>query len=277
MKTDIFQLQVLPVTDILPHEDFDDSRTKPLCETIRKAGYIANPVIVAPIGNDEYLELDGMNRLASFKYMGLPTIITQIIDYNDQENVELSSWIHLFCCDKKDFLRYLSKIKGLFIKEGKIENIGHRYIKEAGLGRLCTLVCRDRSVYLISANGNLSNKIKLLDKVVNYYRKKIIRDVLPSTVVYSGVDLLFKEHTDCKLLVVFPTFTRHQIVEVVRNGQLFPPGITRHIIKRRCLNLNLPLSMFGKNKKLEEQNKLLEDLLLHRKFRVYEEPTIYFE
>lgn len=277
MKTDVFQLQIVPVGNILPHEDFDNSRTKPLCESIKKDGYIANPVIVAPIGKEKYLELDGMNRLASFQYMGLPSIITQIIDYNDQENVELSSWTHLFCCEKKDFLDYLSKTEGLLVKEGRIENIGYRYIKEEGLGRLCTLVCRDKSVYLISTNGKLTQKIKMLDKVVNYYRKKIVRDVLPTVSAYSNIDILFKEHTDCQLMVAFPTFTRHQIVEVVKNGQLFPPGITRHIIKRRCLNLNLPLSMFEKKYSLAQQNKRLEDLLLRRKFRVYEEPTIYFE
>jgi hypothetical protein len=78
-------------------------------------------------------------------------------------------------------------------------------------------------------------------------------------------------------MMIFPTFTRHQIVAMVKANVMFPPGITRHIIKRRCLHLNLPLGVFEGKKSIDERNRQLEKHLQGRSFRLYEEPTIYFE
>src|SRR3990167_4547707 len=96
MKTDIFHLQIIPIKNILPHEEFDEKRTHPLVSRLRKDGYLANPIIVAALGEGKHLQLDGMNRFSAFKMMKIPTILAQIIDYNDQDIVELSSWAHLF-------------------------------------------------------------------------------------------------------------------------------------------------------------------------------------
>ncbi len=276
MKNDIFHLQIILIKDILVHEEYDEARARPLIKRIKEAGYLANPIIVASLNDHKYLQLDGMNRLSAFRLMGKKSIVAQVIDYNDQEIVELSSWTHLFHAEKDSFINYLKKDSGISVKSGRMENIGHRYIREEGLGRLCTMVSRDRSVYLISTNGNLADKIKKLHYLVSYYKKKIIRDVLPCTPLHCDYDLLFKEHP-CNIMIVFPTFTRHQIMETVRTGQIFPAGVTRHIVKRRCLSVNIPLGLFDNKKTLEDQNNQLEKLLSTRPFRVYEEPTVFFE
>ena len=276
MKNDIFHLQVIPIKEILVHEVFDESRAKPLVEQIKEAGFLANPIIVASLDDHQYLQLDGMNRLSAFRLMSKKSIVAQVIDYNDQESVELSSWTHLFPSEKEKFFKYLKKDGSIFIKSGRMEDIGHRYIKEEGLGRLCTMVCRDRSVYLISTDGDMAEKIKKLNYLVSYYKKKIVRDVLPCTPLHCDYDLLFKEHP-CNNMIVFPTFTRHQIVETVRKGQIFPAGVTRHIVKRRCLSVNVPLGLFDNKKTLKDQNEQLEKLLSARSYRVYEEPTVFFE
>lgn len=276
MKTDVFHLQIVPINDILAHEKFDDSRAIPLVARLKKDGFLANPIIVAEIEGNKYLQLDGMNRFSAFKMLGLHSILTQIIDYNDQEEVELSSWVHLFSFVKEDLLKRISQIKDLVVKPGRMEHVGHRYIKVEGLGRLCTVVAQDGSVYLVSSRGTLGDKIDQLNSLVSLYDQKIKRDVLPQHPREGDVKMLFAEYPAGGIMVVFPTFTRHQIVEIVRQNKLFPPGITRHIIKRRCLALNIPLGFFD-GKTVEEQNKLFEEMLAKRRFRLYEEPTVYFE
>lgn len=277
MKTDIFHLQIVPLSDILVHEEFDDSRAYPLMERLKKDQFLANPIIVAGIEGGKFLQLDGMNRYSAFKMLGITSILTQIIDYNDQEEVELSSWSHLFGEDEEKLIRALSEMKDIKVRKGKMEDVGHRYVKEEGMARLCTIVTYDGAVYLLASSGDLVSKIDQLNKIVSLYDKKIVRDVLPPHPNSTDLKMLFEEHPDTSMMVVFPTFTRHQIVEVVRKGKLFPPGITRHIIKRRCLAVNAPLSLFNREKNIAEQNKIFEDMLGKRKFRLYEEPTIYFE
>lgn len=277
MKTNIFHLQIVPITDILPHEEFDQSRAYPLVERLRKERKLVNPILITPINNGKFLQLDGMNRFSAFKILGLRSIVCQIIDYNDQETVELSSWSHLFTASKAKFLIFLTKKCGLIVKPSNIDQVGHRYIKEEGMGRLCTLCRSDKSVYLVSTKGNLLEKIDKLKKLVSYYKEKITRDALPSNPNAGDLEIQFREHPSSNMMVVFPTFTRHQIIEIINKGKLFPAGITRHLIRRRCLNVNLPLSLFDKKKGLIEQNKELEKILTKRSFRLYEEPTIYFE
>lgn len=277
MKTYIFHLQIIPIKDILPHEKYDDLRARPLAEKIKKEGCLVNPILVASLNGGKYLQLDGMNRFSAFKILGLSSILSQIIDYNDQETVELSSWVHLFTGSKKDYLDFIERNSSFIIKPGKFEHVGHRYIKEDGLGRLCTVCCNDGTVYLFSTNGNLSDKIDRLNTLVSFYEKRIVRDVLPMHPNRQDIDLLFSEHPEADIIMIFPTFTRHQIIDIVKKGKLFPAGITRHIIKNRCLNVQAPLNVFDSSKSIEQQNKMLKEMLGERKFRIYEEPTIYFE
>lgn len=276
MKTHVFQLQVIPTEDIITHEEYDQRRAAPLIEKIEHEKFLTNPIVVARLDDHKYLQLDGMNRLQVFKILGIPYILAQIIDYNDQESVELSSWVHLFQSRLDDFLAYLQE-NGLEVKDGLDENIGHRYIKEEGLGRLCTIVTKDVKVYLVVTSGNLYEKIKVLNKVVDFYKDKIIRDVLPVDPDEGDIKDIYKAHTDTNTMVIFPTFTRHQIVDVVRKKGVFPPGITRHIIKRRCLNIKIPITFFRQKLALKELNAKLEERLTKRPFRVYEESTVYFE
>ena len=145
------------------------------------------------------------------------------------------------------------------------------------MARLCTIVNIDSTVYHLASSGDLVSKIDQLNRIVSLYDKKIERDVLPPHPNSGDIDVLFKEHPATSMMVVFPTFTRHQIVEIVRKDKLFPPGITRHIIKRRCLAVNVPLALFDNGINIEGQNQKLEEMLAKRKFRLYEEPTVYFE
>lgn len=276
MQTQIFHLKIISVKDILVHEDFDENRAAPLVDNLKKEQYLSNPILVASLGNSKYLQLDGMNRFCAFKRLGLSAILAQIIDYNDQETVELSSWIHLFTDRQNKFMKYLKKIKEISLKKGNLDMVGHRYIREDGTGRLCTVVTDKNEVFLLYANDNLSQKVNLLRKVVSFYQDGIVRDVLPDGSERGQLRLPFAEHPNTDTMVIFPTFTRHQIVDVVKLGGLFPSGITRHIIKRRCLNVKVPLSLFLE-KSLVKQNEELEKILELKKFRVYEEPTVYFE
>jgi hypothetical protein len=283
VQTDIFHLSIIPIKDILPHEEFDESRAKPLVDKLKKEKQLTNPIIIASLNNGKYLQLDGMNRFSAFKMLGFKSILAQIIDYNDQDTVELSSWVHLFSSSKEKCLKYLESIGGISVKPGKMENVGHRYIKEEGFGRLCTLCCSNGEVFLISTNGNLLDKIGKLNQIVSFYKDRIVRDVLPADTNKGDIEFLLKEHShSClipgeSMMIVFPTFTRHQIIETVKRGKLFPAGITRHIIRRRCLNIDAPLTLFDNHQSIEKQNKELEKMLSCRLFRLYEEPTIYFE
>jgi hypothetical protein len=277
MKTDRFQLEVISIKDILVHEELDPSNSKELVDFLKKSQNLSNPIIVASLGEKKYIQLDGMNRIYSFKTLGLKTITAQIVDYNNQEEIELSSWLHILKGDIKEFLNFIKEDKSLVISQGKMDQVGHRYIKEKDFGRLCTIITSKKEVFFISTGGNFSEKIKRMNYIVYFYKKNISRGVLPYTLNHDNVKVFFKQYPDDNIIIIFPTFTPQQIIESAKSGVLLPTGITRHLVKCRVLNINLPLSLFNNKKSLKEQNEEQDKILLQKRSRLYEEATINFE
>ena len=232
---------------------------------------------MASLGGKKYLQLDGMNRIHSFKTLGIKTITAQIVDYNDQEKIELSSWLHILKGDIKEFLNFIKKDKSLIVSQGKMDQVGHRYIKEKDFGRLCSIVTDKKEVFFISTGGNFSEKIKRMNYLVSFYKNNLSRGALPYTLNHDSIKKFFKQYSDDNIIVIFPTFTPQQIIESAKSGVLLPTGITRHLVKGRVLNIDLPLSLFNNKKSPKEQNEEQDKILLKKRSRLYEEATVNFE
>ena len=254
MKTDRFQLEVIRIEDILVHEELDSSNSKELVSFLKKSQTLSNPIIVAALGGKKYIQLDGMNRIHSFKTLGIKTITAQIVDYNNQEAIELSSWLHIFNGNVKNFLKFIKKDETLVIGQGKMDQVGHRYIKEKDFGRLCTVVTNKKEVFFISTGSSFSEKINRMNHLVSFYKNNLSRGALPYTLNHDSIKVFFKQYPDDNIIVIFPTFTPQQIIESAKSGVLLPTGITRHLVKGRVLNINLPLSLFDNKKSMKEQN-----------------------
>ena len=285
MKTDRFHLEIIPIKNIIVHEESDTSRSHDLIAKLKKSGLFTDPIIVASLGNGKYLQLDGMNRINCFKKLGIKNILCQIVDYSNQEEIELSSWIHLFKANREDFFKHIRKNKDLVIKRADLEQIGPRYIKEKDFGRLVTVVDKKEGSFLVLTAGEFTEKIKRLNYIVNFYKDSITRSILPFNMTARNIRLFFYEHPhlnfydnpDTNIMVVFPNFTPQQIVTVVQSGEVIPAGISRHIVKGRCLNVNLPMKFFDNSKSVLELNRLLDRYLRNKNVRFYEETTIHFE
>jgi hypothetical protein len=277
MKTDRFHLLVIPIKDILVHEELDPSNSQELISFLKKSQNLSNPIIVASLGQKKYLQLDGMNRIFSFKSLGIKTITGQVVDYNNQEEIELSSWLHIFKGDIKKFLNFSQKDPSLVITRGRIDQVGHRYLKESDFGRLCTFITKKGEVFFVSTAGNFFDKIKRLNYLVSYYKNSLSRGILPYTLNRDNIELFFDQYPGKDIIVIFPTFTPQQIIKAAKAKVFLPTGISRHLVKGRVLNINLPLSLFDHKKSLKEQNQEQDKLLLRKRFRLYEETTVNFE
>lgn len=277
MKTDRFQLEVIEIKSILVHEELDPTNSKELTSFLKNSQTLSNPIIVASLGDKQYLQLDGMNRIYSFKMLGIKTITAQVVDYNNQEEIGLSSWLHILKGDIKKFIAFIKKNSSLVVSRGNIDQVGHRYIKESDFGRLCTIVTRNKEVFFVSTGGSFPEKIKRLNYLVSFYQNNLSRVALPYTLNNGAIKKFFKQYTNDNIIVVFPTFTPQQIIGSAKSKVLLPTGITRHLVKNRVLNINIPLSLFDNKRSLKVQNKEQDKILLNKRSRLYEEATVNFE
>lgn len=276
-KTKYFHLKVIDLVKILPHEEYNSSRATPLVANLKKTRTLLNPILVTHLEGGRYVQLDGMNRFTAMKIMKIPSILTQVLDYNDQSSVDLSTWSHFHKIGKDDFLELISKIAGLSYKQVGEKYLNRRYISDEGEGFLCALAFRDGSIYRVSSDGKITDKVNLLHKIVGLYQLDITREVLENDADLEDTTALYEDHKEMETLVIFPTFTRHQILNIVKNGLLFPGGVTRFIIRHRCLDIRYPLEYLKGNSDETVKNAKLENYLDKKTFRIYEEPTVYFE
>lgn len=268
---------MIAIKDILIHEEFDPSNSIKLTNYLKKYKVLSNPIIVASLGGGKYIQLDGMNRITCFKNLGIKSIVAQIVDYNDQDQIELSSWLHIFKCDKRKLFDFIKADKELVISEGSIDKVGHRYIKETDFGRLVTFITKENEIFFVSTKGSFSEKIRRLNKIVSFYKKSLARGVLPYPFVQENVKYFFKQYPAFDKIIIFPSFTPQQVIETVKSGVLFPTGITRYIVKGRCLNINVPLSLLDEKIPLKEQRELFDKFISQKRSRIYEEGVVNFE
>ena len=273
-------LRFVPVDAVFPHEFHDLQRTLPLVEKLRESGVLRNPPIITQVGDGHrveprYVVLDGANRTTAAKAAGWPHIVAQVMRY-ETPAVQLFTWYHgLTRSARADLEPALSRIPGLAISHEK-----HLHAR-AMLARREALACAvldDGDALVLQGGGTLKERNALLNEVVQVYQDKVpyIR------VTTDSLAQARHEHPEISALVVFPRFDPAEVIELAGAGEHLPAGITRHLIQWRALRLNVPLGMcMDATMPLEEKNRWLrgwlQERLVSRQVRFYEEPTVMFD
>ncbi len=268
-------LRVVAVADLLLHEQHDAQRSVPLLERLRADGVLKNPPIVASIpGEQRYVVLDGANRVTAAQSLGMEHIAVQVVDYEDPELI-LDTWYHLIkgmsVEQFKDLLAHLPGIRT------EASDLMHARALLARRESLAFVEYPHGEVCSLFAEGNLHQRTQRLNDIVDLYKVhgRIFRantDHLPS---------LLPLYDDITVLVVFPHYAPAEIVDLARVGAFLPAGISRHLIPRRALRINLPLAVLGNGASLDEKNRWLsswmKEKVATKTARFYQESTFLFD
>lgn len=274
MKQAVFypDLQIVSVKNIKLQEYFTENRAHELSEVLIKDGKLRNPPLVTKIANNNYLHLDGATRLTSLKLLGYPNCLVQVVDYSDTSHVHLTSWSHSTTIKREDLFEKMSKIPQLSLRP--VKHFDHRSLLKPEV--ICILVFENKLVYEVVRKGSLLEQIKDLNHVVTAYVDHFTRVFSSEPWNRTSIGKRFALHPDHNLFVTFPIYSPQQVISITNQGVLFPAGVTRHVVYRRKLNVNLPLSYLTL-KNLKNANEGLQKFMQTRNPRLYEEPVIYFE
>ena len=142
---------------------------------------------------------------------------------------------------------------------------------------LCVAWFNNGNIYEITCKSSFADLVKQMGEVVNLYGRSPVERVFSgSPWTDETIRVRFSRYPEKNLFVAFPTFSPQQVMTLVDRGVLMPAGITRHVVYRRKLNVNLPLDYLAITP-IEKANEKLQLFLQHRTVRLYEEPVIYFE
>ena len=277
-STETPDLRILPLDLLVEHEYNDAQRTAPLAERLKAEGLLKNPPIVAPFDAEHdprFVVLDGANRTTALHMLGYTCALVQVVDYDDPP-VTLTTWHHVVTgIGLDDYTAGLRDIDGLDLAPMDLQQA------RAGLARrelLAYTICANGHVYAARAKTrDLHHQNALLNAIVDTYktRGRLYRaraDHLPEA---------RRLYPDLTGLMIFPRYEASEVIDLARDGELLPTGLTRHLIRGRVLRTNYPLSELSAPNSMDEKNERLHDWLT-RKFsskeiRFYGEATFLFD
>ena len=249
-----------------PHEKGDVQRSQPLMERLRRAEYFTNPPVVAEIADDNYVLMDGSNRHISLTSLGFKHILVQIADY-ESDCVELGVWQHIVAdWDSQRFMNMLVAMEDIGLKDGwDSRAVAH-------------VLLRDGPVHSIQAGvDSLPERNATLRQVVESYHNNATLYRSPLT----DPGLIWSLFPTGVALVMFPSYQPQDIIDAALQAAYLPPGVSRHIIHGRALNLNFPMDRLRLDIPLDEKNRRLQAWLreqyAQRSVRYYAEATYHFD
>jgi hypothetical protein len=232
-----------------------------------------NPPLVTPMHGREnqFVILDGANRVHSFSALGYPHILVQIATY-ESGFIELSNWQHVVAgWSNGQFIQHLRQIPEIALKDmsenGDPQAICHVHLRE-----------EDRLVAVCADAPTLRERNRLLCLIVHAYQRHARLHRTP----LSDPAEIYPLFPDADALVTFPLFTPQEIVEASREHAYLPPGISRHIAQGRAINVNYPLAALSDritpiNHKNADLVAWIQHKLANRQVRYYAEATYQFD
>lgn len=274
-STHLPELRMLATTQLHLHETCDERRVERLSQRLRQEGRLKNPPVVALLSEEEdYMVLDGANRVSAFRKLAIPHIVAQVVSYEDP-GVELSTWYHVVAGLPED------------VFAASLEAVPHLHLEACALqlarqalaigDAVAYLVGRNRVLLVRNGNDAPGSDIRLLNDLVGAYKGK-------ANIYRASNDDFAKQaptYPDITALVVFPSYRPADLIALVRRGEVVPSGITRHIIPERALRINIPVDILAADRDLAAKEAWLQrwwrDRLDSNAIRFYAESTFLFD
>jgi len=268
-------LKILPLDQLILHEDHDLQRTLPLVEKLRAQGILRNPPIVMPLtdGSGRCMVLDGANRVTSLKEMEFPHIVAQVVT-SDFPHVNLQTWNHvIWGMNTKMLITSLKKVKGI-----KLIKVDTQKSFDAPKYTPMQIRLPDGSFYILEETpSELPTHIDTLHEIVNTYKSRASLDRTSQTLI----DSFKKVYSDLTALVIFPRFKIKTVLKLAGQSIVLPTGITRFTVSPRALHLNYPLHELSSGKPIEYKEAYLqhwvEERVKNKRVRQYVEATFLFD
>ncbi len=267
-------LRIVPISEIIFHEDPDEERSSKLVEYIRKENRLKNPPVVAThSGNKKCILLDGANRLTALQALNIPDVLVQHINLFDPGLIFLH-WHHAVeKFTKESFLEKVDNLPDITITKSADSDLSANDNGDL----LCQIQFADRSIYLVHAHTDLFQRVKDLRNITNIYKGFQYMD----RVSYTNLEHLKNNYSQFCALLVFRKLTKEELVKVTNDGMRIPSGITRIIMPKRALRINVPLDILRFDVSTEQKNYWLQnrinEQIRDKSIRFYHEPTFLFD
>src|SRR5438105_519617 len=287
-QLDIPDLRLLPAESLVLHEHADEKRVARLEARLRTDGFLKNPPVVAPIpGTGRFVVLDGANRTSAIARIGCPHVLVQLVDYKS-DRVQLQTWHHLIAGrEPATFLQEISRVDGLVLQPAPLDEARKALTRRAILAYLVlppSTPGDEPPVHTVDGvpgtdHHGPATSTALLNAMVDTYKGD--PRVTIHRVSTDELEDLMSYYDNVSGLIVFPPYKPDDILRLAEAGTKVPTGITRHIISRRALRVNAPMSLLCGEEPLDQKNAWWHEQVKRKleanEIRLYQESTYLFD
>jgi L-serine kinase (ATP) / ParB family transcriptional regulator, heme-responsive regulator len=275
-------IRLVPVDELFFHEDPDEERLLALVSRLGAEGVLKNPPIVAETDSAyRYIILDGANRVTALIKHNFTHIPVQVVNLKDPR-LTVECWHHAVeKYDKEYFLREISRLAGVeLIPTETVRQNGDDDVNGNGWNNddiLCQFVFADGTGFRAKGDGDIFARVDKLKMITDLY----IHTPLYDRVSYTNLTHLKSNYPEFMALLTFRAFSKEELLQIVLSGRKLPAGVTRVLLPKRALGLNIRLEFLRSSLTLEEKNhwlvELIHKMVLSKTIRFYQEPTFVFD
>lgn len=214
--------ELIEVKRLVPHEEIVEGRLKDLIDNIKRDQAIDMPLVVAPIpSSDKFLIVDGHHRWAALIKLNCRYAPCIIIDYFDNR-VVLKTWYPAIDGSIDALLNKLSDC-GLSYREFtcRLESLNNEALSGVafvaiGYGDECVII------------GKSVEEQRIVSKLLSELNKQGVFNLI----YYGEIEDAIADLTSREIRYVFirKTISKTEVMEMVKQGKVYAPKTTRHIL-----------------------------------------------
>lgn len=262
-------LRIVSLTKIKLQEGVTDAKATALARNLILEKQIINPIVVAPLGEEYFVQLDGASRVVSLAILGAAWAFVHVVNYDD---VSLTTWVHATTMDSSALRRLDDGDPKIRLTEIRQRRVGGEGI--AGYDLVATAMFADGDALGIYSTGGLIKRAKTAGQLIGLYKLKPEQRVdVDDDGINLAIEAARKLGSD-GVAIEYASFSQADVMKVVAAGELLPPGVTKHRLQQRVL-MNYPLDrLLNSSISQDRQNQLLLETLSGTKFHPYRDEVI---
>jgi len=217
-----YDITMVEIEDLIPHEMTIDEELEHFKDEIVIDGTIFYPILV---DKESLVILDGHHRQAGLTQLGYKNIPVVYLNYMDDSIVQLGTWFPLVDRNPDDVVKELEK-HGLHIVEGVSFDA-------------CKKLLKKREISAIIGNEDkMYHAVGEREEIFKIVREQWLEDIR----YYDYDKYCIRDARDNKTAIISWPYRKQEILDKVKDGWIFYPKTTRHILTYRQKRCDMPLT-----------------------------------
>jgi len=254
-------LSIVPLEQVRPHEATVPKILESIVADLGRTGSQRDPILTDGI---THTALDGMHRRAALEALGARFALCAEYEYL-KSSVKLERWLRYFIAPNPEFLSELTS----FLRLRELDEY-EEAVRAVDLGQSKIALLSAAQSYVSERELSVIEVYEAVGKIDELCKKHGI------DLDYAAESSKFELFTSESVYLLYPEkMKKKDVLEIVREGKVFPCKTTRHVVPVRPMGVYFPLDLL-RNGSMAECTEELRNVVKSSYIEI-EEREVWYE